>query len=446
RLTAQIDRSLMAAAQQLTMAAPGVGTLADEGAGQPPAGQAGTGGPDLGEGAHAPGGPAGPPPGGPAGLLDLVAVQSLSRTGAVDRQVSDIALPVTGQDRTIAQRGGAPWLRTENVDGTPYRIVTAPLPRGGAVQVAQSLGQTQSVLRSLRWLFALLALAITLVAALLGWLVARRITGPLEQLTDAAESVAEGGALDRNVSVASADEVGRLGRAFSTMLAALSTSRRQQRQLVEDAGHELRTPITSLRSNIDLLTRHHDELSPTAMTRVLGDLKGELRELTDLVDEVVELATDRRDDEPASEVRMDELTTRVVMRIRTRSGRTIELDTEPWSVVGQRRSLERAVTNLLDNAVKFSEPGTTIQVDARCGRVIVRDHGPGIAASDLPHVFDRFYRATSARSEPGSGLGLAIVREVAEAHAGTAVATDAAGGGAQVGMRLPGALVTHVTG
>jgi len=442
RLTTQIDHSLLTAAQQLTVPTPANGALASA-PDQPPAGPAGTGGPYLGEGAHAPGGAAGPPPGGPAGLLDLVAVQSLSRTGAVDRQVSDIALPVAGEDRAIAQHGGTPWLRTENVDGAPYRIVTAALPRGGAVQVAQSLGQTQSVLRSLRWVFALLAVAITLLAALLGWLVARRITGPLEQLTETAESVAGGGALDRTVPVGSTDEVGRLGRAFSTMLAALSNSRRQQRQLVEDAGHELRTPITSLRSNIDLLARHHDELSPEAMTRLLGDLDSELRELTELVDEVVELATDRRDDEPSAEVRMDELVSQVVGRVRARSARVIELDTEPWCVVGRRRGLERAVTNLLDNAVKFGGPGTPIEVDARCGSVIVRDHGAGIPASDLPHVFDRFYRAASARSEPGSGLGLSIVREVAEAHGGTAVAADAAGGGAAVGMRLPGLLVPH---
>jgi two-component system, OmpR family, sensor histidine kinase MprB len=309
------------------------------------------------------------------------------------------------------------------------------------VQVAQGLGQTESVLDSLRWLLALIALVITILAAVGGWLVARRITGPLEQLTDTAESVAESGTLDRRVPVEGADEVGRLGRAFSTMLITLSASQSQQRQLVEDAGHELRTPITSIRSNIDLLSRHRDDLSPEAMDRLLRDLDGELRELTDLVNEVVELATDNRNDEPSAELRMDELVSRAVSRARTRSERTIELVTEPWSVVGKPRALERAIGNLLDNALKFSPSGTVVEVDARCCGVVVRDRGPGIPPADLPFVFDRFYRSASARAEPGSGLGLAIVREVAEAHGGTAVAADPPEGGAEVGMRLPGTLL-----
>ncbi len=437
RLSAQIDHSLEMTARQLSgpgargagaapfpppLDAPGGGILSTPPA--PPADE--------------PRSAAAPSPGGAGALLDLVVVQHLDPAGAVlDHTPSAIILPVTAGDRSIAAGGGGPWLRTEEVDHSAYRVITSPRLGGGAVQVAQSLVQTDGALSTLRWLFTLLAAVITLLAAGLGWLIARRITGPLEDLTSAAESVAGGGTLERSVPDEGNDEVGRLGRAFSTMLGALSTSRRQQHRLVEDAGHELRTPLTSLRANIDLLRRHGNNLQPAALAHLLSDLDGELRELTDLVDEVVELATDSRDSEPVAPVQMDEVVERVAERTRARSGRRVTVHTTPWSVRGRSRSLERAVNNLVDNAAKFSPDGSPIEIDAPPGRVTVRDEGPGFPEADLPSVFDRFYRATGARSLPGSGLGLSIVREVAESHGGRATAGAAPGGGAEVSIVLP---------
>ncbi len=220
------------------------------------------------------------------------------------------------------------------------------------------------------------------------------------------------------------------------MLDALNRSRTQQQRLVQDAGHELRTPLTSLRANIDTLRRHPD-LVGEPRRHLLDDLDSELRELSGLVDELVALAVDRYDDEAERRVAVDELAARAADRAERRTGRTVTVDAEPAPIEARPGQLLRAISNLVDNAAKFSPDGTPIEIVVRPGRLDVRDHGPGIAERDLPHVFDRFYRAVDVRSLPGSGLGLAIVREAARAVGGEARVANAPDGGAVFTIDFP---------
>jgi two-component system sensor histidine kinase MprB len=220
------------------------------------------------------------------------------------------------------------------------------------------------------------------------------------------------------------------------MLGALNSSREEQRRLVQDAGHELRTPLTSLRTNVDVLRRHSD-LGDDMKAKVLDDLDIEVAELSSLVEEVVAVGSGRNAEEPARSVKLGEVVESAVGRVSRRTGRTIDISTDSSTVMALRPSLERAITNLLDNAAKFDPSDQPISITVSNGRVTVRDHGPGIAEHDLERVFDRFYRAVDARSQPGSGLGLSIVTEVAAAHGGTTFAENHPDGGAIVGFSLP---------
>jgi two-component system sensor histidine kinase MprB len=273
------------------------------------------------------------------------------------------------------------------------------------------------------------------VAAGLGLLVARGAIAPVRRLTAEAEHVAQTQDLSRRMPADDdGDEIDRLGAAFNTMLAALERSREAQRQLVADASHELRTPLTSIRTNIELLGRAK-QLPESERAEVVAAASAQLEELTVLVGDLVDMARDGRPaDDEAEDVRLDDLVRETAARMnRVR----FEIETEPSLVRGSRTRLARAVANLLDNAAKYAPAGSVVEVTVRGGELAVRDHGPGIAPEHLPHVFDRFYRAPSARGTPGSGLGLAIVRQVAEAHQGTAVAEAAEGGGARLRLRLP---------
>jgi two-component system sensor histidine kinase MprB len=287
---------------------------------------------------------------------------------------------------------------------------------------------------------------VVVAAALAGWWLARRITRRLLLLTDAAEQVSATGRLDIAVPVRGHDEVGRLSATLDGMLGELARSREDQQRLVQDAGHELRTPLTSLRTNIRVL-RRFAELGPDARRGLLDDLDGETRELTTLVDELVELATDRRTEEHPVPVDLADLAEHAATRARRRSGRTVTVHAEPATVTGRRAALDRAVTNLLENAVKFDpDAGHPVELHVDASRIEVRDHGPGITAADAPRVFDRFYRATAARSLPGSGLGLAIVADVARLHGGLPYATARPGGGAVIGFTLGTAPTTASKG
>jgi len=279
-------------------------------------------------------------------------------------------------------------------------------------------------------------LVVAALAAIAGWLIARQLTRRLEHLVSATDEVATSGNLDVEMPVAGRDEIATLGASFAAMLASLRSSRDAQRRLVQDAGHELRTPLTSLRTNIGVLRRHPD-LADDARARLVDDLDLEARELSTLANELVELAAERRDDEPLEEVVLGPLVERVAARSRRRTGREVPVDADASVVLGRPHALERAVSNLLDNAAKFDPSGGPISIEVRVGTVAVLDRGPGIAADDVAHVFDRFFRSEDARSRPGSGLGLAIVRDVAESHGGTVFAANRGGGGARVGFSIP---------
>lgn len=383
-------------------------------------------------------------------------VQVLGPDGTVvDR--GDPGLPVVDADRRVAAaRAAGVVVQHKDVDvgHDMYRIATVSFGGGrGAVQIAQEFSDTEDLLRALQRRTLSLMAAVVVGAGLFGWWLARRITRRLVVLTAAAEDVARTRRLGVQVPVTGYDEVGRLGRAFDRMLGRLAQSEEDQRRLVQDAGHELRTPLTSLRTNISLL-RRVDELPPGTREELVDDLAREARELTDLVNELVELAAGQSDAEPPQRVDLADLAEDVAQRARRRTGREITVHAcGDTTTEGRPGMLTRAVSNLVENAAKFDRGGHApieirIAGPARPGtvRVEVLDRGPGVAEDDLERVFDRFYRAADARSLPGSGLGLSIVREVALAHGGTPFAAPRQGGGMIIGFTVGGAVPTGEDG
>ncbi|MET7286297.1 HAMP domain-containing sensor histidine kinase [Streptomyces sp. NPDC005573] len=375
-------------------------------------------------------------------------VQVLGARGEIADHGSP-ALPVTARDRAAAVAGRAGEVvehKDVRVGEDLFRIATVSLGSGrGAVQVAQEFSDTEDLLRTLQQRTLILMAAVVVAAGLFGWWLARRITRRLVVLTDAAEDVARTRRLGIQVPVAGLDEVGRLGRAFDRMLGRLAQSEEDQRRLVQDAGHELRTPLTSLRTNISLL-RRIDELPPGTREELVADLGQEARELTDLVNELVDLAAGQSDTEPPQRVDLADIAEDVVGLARRRTGREIVLRVSgDTSTDGRPGMLQRALSNLVENAAKFDrgdngpiEVSISGQTRAGTVRVEVLDRGPGIAEGDLLRIFDRFYRAADARSLPGSGLGLSIVREVAMAHGGAPFAYRREGGGAVIGFTVDG--------
>lgn len=351
---------------------------------------------------------------------------------------SEVTLPVDNTDREIAGAARATTrFRDVQVDGRPYRMVTQGAGNGaGASQVGRDQTENQAVLATLAVLLALIALAVSVLAALAGWLLARRSARRLVGLTDAAEQIAATGSLQADVEVAGKDEIARLGGAFNAMILRLSQAQADQQRLVQDAGHELRTPLTSLRTNVSLLRRFEDMPAATR-ERVIADLDGETKELTHLVNEIVHLAGSGPVDSPPVPVALAPIVTAVAERVRRRTGMALTTSCDDTFVLGQPASVERAVWNLVDNAIKFSFAGSPIELRSMGGTVAVLDRGPGIDPADLNHVFDRFYRATASRSRPGSGLGLAIVRDVATKSGGGVYARNREGGGAEVGFWIP---------
>jgi two-component system sensor histidine kinase MprB len=342
-------------------------------------------------------------------------------------------LPVGAGDAAMARKGGNGYvLQTEGRD----RILTVSITGGGAVQLARDLNEVQSVLNTLRTRFAVIGAIVTALAAVVGWLVARRVSRPVVTLTAATEEIAQSGRLDIDVPPAGNDETGRLARSFATMLDALRRSREQQQRLAEDAGHELRTPLTSLRTNVEVLQRHPDMPEPMR-ERILTDINSELRELTELTNELVALSTSDSSDEATEPVDLAQLAARAAARTERRRHHRVVVDAERAVVVGKPRQLMRVMDNLLHNAAKFDSSADPIEVTVRPGFVQVRDHGAGLAPDDMAHVFDRFYRAPTARSLPGSGLGLSIAHDIVAAHGGTLLAGNAADGGAVFTMTLP---------
>lgn len=370
--------------------------------------------------------------------LDAVS-QVIDRSGQVLYAVAgQPLLPVDERDLEVAAGGEEPEIREVEVDGTYYRLITAPIGGGRAVQVARSLEETNAVLAALRTQLVLIAAVGAALAGAVAWFVARRTARPIEQLTLASEHVAATQDLSVPIPVEGSDEVARLAAAFNTMLLALDTSRQQQKRLVMDASHELRTPLTAVRTNIDLLLRAA-AMEPEQRAELLGETQLELVELTDLVTELVDLATDARAEEAVTDLDLGQVATDVVVRFRRRTGREIELrvlDGGHDPVPGRASMIERAVSNLVENALKFSDGPTPVEVEVRRGRVDVLDRGIGVGDADRERVFDRFYRADVARTRPGSGLGLAIVAQVAELHGGGAHLAPRDGGGTVATLEL----------
>ena len=368
--------------------------------------------------------------------VGLEVIQVLDSSGAVLVGTTGVTLPVNDAERVVAATGQGEVLRSvSGSDGRKFRVLTRAT-RDGALQLGRELSEMNRVLHDLRERILLVGAIAVALAAAAGWLFARGLTKSLAALTTAAAEVSTTGRLDVPVAASGRDEVGRLAAAFTSMLAALNKSREEQRRLVQDAGHELRTPLTSLRTNVDVLRRHID-LPADIKTRVLDDLDIEVGELSSLVEEVVAAGSGRASAEPMVAISLHDVVESAGGRVSRRTGRTIDISADSSMVVGYRASIERAVTNLLDNAAKFDPSEGAISISVNNGRIAVRDRGAGIAADDIDHVFDRFYRAVSARSQPGSGLGLSIVAEVASALGGTTFAENHPEGGAIVGFELP---------
>ena len=370
-------------------------------------------------------------------------VQAVKADGSVLTPArQDLRIPVGDDVLRIANLDGDAYWSDVEVDGTHLRVLTFNYGPGAAVQVARPLTEVDASLERLGLFLLLIAAGGIATAAVLGLVVARAALAPVRRLTLAAERVTETRDLSERIDARGRDELSRLAASFNTMLAALEDATRAQRQLVADASHELRTPLTSLRTNIEVLAGDR-ALPAEERGRLLTDVVEQLGEMTTLIAELIELARAEQHAAEPEEVRLDLVTAEAVERARrNRPGVVFSTDLRESVVHGVPGTIERAVANLLDNAAKWSAPGSEVEVRVDGGSLVVRDHGPGIADEDLPYVFDRFYRARSARGMPGSGLGLAIVRQVAEAHGGDVTAERADGGGTRIVLRLPPAGIT----
>ena len=357
------------------------------------------------------------------------------------------AAPVGGPELAVASGQLAMSVRTVSTNTGTYRVMAVPdngVPDSGyAMVVATSMATTDDTLHVLRIVSVLVGLIGIAIAGIAGFWIGRTALRPVEKLTVATEYIARTGDL-RQIEVTGNDELARLTASFNTMLLALARSREYQKRLVADAGHELRTPLTSIRTNLDLLAQATAEpdnprLSAQDRAELMTDVRAQMEELSILIADLVELSRDERPAHAVELIDFADVVDRAVQRVQRRNpSLAYDIELESWYLDGEPAALERMVTNLLDNAAKWSPPGGTVTVRLREGALRVADQGPGIAEHDLKHVFERFFRSPEARTMPGSGLGLAIVRQVAENHGGRVAAARAQGGGALLGVWLPG--------
>jgi two-component system sensor histidine kinase MprB len=350
-----------------------------------------------------------------------------------------VKLPINADVIAVARGERGTFRFDSHVNGTHVRLIAFPYPIPGvAAEVARPLTEVDHSLGRIRALLVLVSGGGVGLAAALGLVVSRAALAPVRRLTAATETVTETGDLSERIDSGGRDELSRLAGSFNVMLGALEESSRLQRQLVQDASHELRTPLTSLRTNIEVLASER-ALPAGERERLLTDVVEQLGELTTLIGELFELARGEQQTSEPEDVRLDVVAADAIARTRrNRPAVTFVPSLEESTVRGVPASIERAVANLLDNAAKWSPPGGVVDVVVRDASIVIRDHGPGIAAEDLPYVFDRFYRAAGSRGLPGSGLGLAIVKQVAEAQGGAVVAEQAEGGGTRMTLRLNG--------
>jgi two-component system sensor histidine kinase MprB len=350
-------------------------------------------------------------------------------------------VPVTKNTMAVARRKRSSFFETDEVGGKTSRIYTVFAGEtedghGVALQLVRPVEDIARTLSRLRLILLLMAGGGIAAGAAGGALVSRAALVPVRRLTRTAERIAEtGDPSERVADIDGRDELARLGMAFNTMLGALEESLETQRRFVADASHELRTPLTSLQTNIEVL-KHQERLAPEQRAHLFADLEREAHEMRNLIASLLELARGDANLERTT-VDLDGIVESAIDRARARfPGVHFNAHIEHATVDGIPERLERAVWNLLENAGKWAPAGSSVEVTLADGELRVRDHGPGIAAEDRDHVFDRFYRSSDARALPGSGLGLAIVREVAEAHGGSVSAEEAPGGGALLRLRL----------
>ena len=385
----------------------------------------------------------------PGDLREVIPVDPLSGRDAYAQIVTaagdrirpfgaGLNLPVGRRVLEVARGDARGYFSEAEIDGVDARLLTQPSGPGFAIQTAGSLEEIDSTLERLAWILLIVSTGGVAIATGLGLLVSRAALRPVMRLATAADEVAATRDLGRRVESATEDELGGLARSFNTMLAALERSLSAQRRLVTDASHELRTPLTSLRTNIEVLTGNPG-LGGADRLKLLADVTAQIEELSELVEDLVALA---RAEEDASgekaEVRLDELIEGVVEGAKRRAGdRTINMDLEETWVRGDTGGLERAVSNLIDNALKWSPAEGRVDIALSAGELTVTDEGPGIPPEDLSRVFDRFFRSPASRGMHGSGLGLAIVQRVAESHGGAVWAENLDDRGTRLHLRLP---------
>jgi two-component system, OmpR family, sensor histidine kinase MprB len=411
-LRGQIDQALRERGTPLSNPIPGGG---------------GQGGPNDGDGDHQ-----GAPPnpfGDAAGKVQLI-----SPTGAIlSATTAATRLPVDARTKALAAAGSGSYFTDVHVQGVHLRVLTVGRGARGAVQIARPLTEVDRSLRQLLLILLAVGGGGILLAAVLGGVVARAALAPVSRFTRQTEALTANPDLSQRLEIEGQDELARLARSFNATLDALERSAEAQRHLVADASHELRTPISSLRANIQVL-QDADLLPEAERASLRADIISELDELTALVGDVVELARGAKPSDVVDDVRIDQIVRQLVERAERRGGDAVEFQAilQPTVVSGEPERISRAISNLLGNAHKWSPPNGLIEIDLADGVLAIRDHGPGFDEADIPHIFDRFYRADSARGMPGSGLGLAIVRQAAEAHGGWVTAANAPDGGAVV--------------
>jgi len=377
-----------------------------------------------------------------SGRPDILAqvIDTSGNVGRVDNQ--PLTALVTADARAVAAGTKPAYFFDTEIEGSHLRVyvaqftVPSQFTQGTAIELWRPLDEINGVLDETRLRLAIVAIGAVVLAAVLGVIVSQGTLMPVRRLTDVIEEVGRTRDLSRRVAAESPDELGRLAASFNGMLSALEVSLRQQRQLVADASHELRTPLTSLRTNLELLARGQPT-DPEERQQVLVELVGQIERLSTLVGDLIDLARDEEATLPIEDVRLDEVTRDAITDMRGRYPQVrFDAVLEETTVRGVRPRIARAVTNLLDNAGKWSPASGVVEVTVHEGEVSVRDHGPGVAPEDAARVFDRFWRASNARSLPGSGLGLSIVKDVAESHGGSVTLEQASGGGARFRLRL----------
>ena len=370
----------------------------------------------------------------PLGIEQYV-VQLTDRNGNILAATTGISLPP--MQLSVDKQGiERPVIATlTGADGIQYRVRAEGFSVG-IVQLGRDLSEVENVLTDLRSRTVLTGVIVALLSAILGWVIAASMTSRLRKLSSAAEHVALTGQFNVDTPSTGRDETAKLARSFKEMLEALSRSKEQQKRLVQDAGHELRTPLTSMRTNLDVM-RRHPNMDQSMREQIMIDLERDAGDMAALVEEVVAIAAERHSNELPEPIEMKSVTQSIVERASRRSGRDIVVNADDSIVIANHHMFDRAVSNLIDNALKFDTSSQQIEVTIHNGSLTVSDRGIGIPEDEVQLIFERFHRSAASRSLPGSGLGLSIVADFAHAHDGSVFARNRVGGGSEIGFSLP---------